>query len=202
MKKPKSYNKILDIDENFNFVEEIPDNEVKEYHFDDPKEDKKNNLIIIIISLLSIILFFGGLYYAFIRPRLNRGGVTNTQSDLYGIFPTVEFGETIDSFLEHYSFQTASTYEFRVENRNSEAIEYKLQIIEQEQHLKEKIDKDELNFMLIKNNSMLNDGDMSSIKSYIAETTISGKSVDNYQLKLWSDSPVDRYFSYRVEIVE
>ena len=202
--KQKYYkkNKILDIDENFNFVEEVPENQVPVYDFEDPKKDKKVNILILIILLLSLSLFGGGLYYAFIKPNPKQM-INFDLGDLFIVQSSVEFGDTIDSFLKHLSEETAAEYTFYVKNDNSEGINYRVKLVEKKQLFKNEIDISMLNYSLIKNNKEVSYGKIKKLKSGILVTTkVEKESTDYFVVRVWSDYPSDKYYKYEISVIE
>src|SRR5574344_2108211 len=139
--KRKSYNQtnnVLDIDENFNFVEEIPDNEVREYEFDDPREYKKRKIFILIILFLALALFGGGLYFAFIKPNPQQT-INLTSGDIFVVHSSVDLGSTIDSFINYASKEKAHEYTFYIQNDNNKDISYKVYLDEKNSTLKAEI---------------------------------------------------------------
>ena len=202
--KRKSYNKknsILDIDENFNFVEEIPENEIKEYEFDDPQEEKKRRIFVLIIVFLALSLFGGGLYFAFIKPNPQQT-VNLVGGDIFVVHSSVSLGATIDSFVNYANKEKAHEYTFYIQNDNNKDINYKIYLDEKKIALKSKIDTSTLNYALIKNNKEIVTGKIADTKGILATEKIKKNNIDYYVLKLWSDFPTPKYFKYIVNIKE
>ena len=207
MKQKKNDDYVTDTDELF-FKEEVADEELhSKLGVDDHIYVKKFfgapfliglAIFLILTSLLAAIL---GLII-FDKELTGRPiGVFHNEYKLTVIHSNKAYGGTIKSFVNYDSSGNSYNYVFNVENKNDVDLKYSIQL-ENPNYGLDNIDQSKISYMLLKNQQVVKNGSLSNSKTNnLYDVTISGKSVDAYEIKIWGNNiNKDLDFSFAINI--
>ncbi len=188
---------------NDRFDEEVLDSELEEREDPQIRVVHKVNIVVLILFFLSLGLLIFSLYYAFFKEKTFINIKTVKDGDIAVIHSKVDFGETIESFLNINSEDKASSYKFTVQNNNKHELNYKIKLIDVTNVGINRINLSSLNYSLYKNNNKISSGVVSDLKEniIITEKTLSNTK-DSYELKLWSNKVTNDGFKYKIEVTD
>ncbi len=155
-------------------------------------------IFLILTSLLAAIL---GLV-VFDKELTGRPiGVFHNEYKLTVIHSNKAYGGTIKSFANYNNSGNSFTYHFNVENKNDVDLKYSVEL-ENPNYGLDSIDQSKIGYMLLKNQQVVKNGSLSNSKTNdLYNVTISGKSVDAYELKIWGNNiDKDLDFSFAINI--
>ena len=155
-------------------------------------------IFLILTSLLAAIL---GLI-VFDKELTGRPiGVFHNEYKLTVVHSNNNYGGTVKSFANYNNSGNSFNYVFHVENKNTVDLKYSVEL-ENPNYGSDNIDQTKISYMLLKNKQVVKNGSLSNMKTNdLYKTTISGKSVDEYEIKIWGDNiNNDLNFSFKINI--
>ena len=155
-------------------------------------------IFLILTSLLAAIL---GLI-VFDKELTGRPiGVFHDEYKLTVVHSNKNYGGTVKSFSNYNNSGSSFNYVFHVENKNAVNLKYSVEL-ENPNFGSDNIDQTKISYMLLKNKQVVKNGSLSNMKTNdLYKTTISGKSVDEYEIKIWGDNiNNDLNFSFKINI--
>lgn len=170
-------------------------NNLDNYYVSEEKDSKfkRTVFIIIVLILLGTLLMSFGLFF------LNRGAggrkVSVGNSDLFIVHSKTNFGDQIPSFTGYNSRENSFSYKFYVENNEKFDIGYSIVL-----HKNNNEDISGIEYVILQNNKDLFKGVLQNNNdTTLVSTRISGNSLNNYEIKLWSSDP-NKKLDFKVNV--
>lgn len=194
----------------YTFSEEVFDNDLHRMdeeddlvYVKDVNHKKKLNILLvsaITLILCSLLLSLLGLVLADSDDNVP----ANSDIVKYDLFVTHSnnyYGRNKVSFDDYSSLDKSLDYSFKIENKNTIDLAYKIKIYNPNFE-SDRIDMTLINYELLVNDEEFSNGKLRDMQDFVLiENNIHGGNSQNIVLKLWSSKvPKDRKFAFKVNV--
>lgn len=160
-----------------------------------------------LLMLFAILLAFSALFATFyglasLDSDLGKReiGVKVDEYRLKVIHTNYDYGGKIKSFSDYTSSDKYFLYKFSVSNDNTIDIDYSVSLKIKEKS--ENLDLSLVNYTLLRNGVSVKSGNMSQANGKIYSATVSKKSIDEYEVRVWGDSSIkDLGLKFKINVV-
>ena len=181
--------------ENERFVDEIHENDII------VSKNKKMNILFIIISILLIL--FSLLFLLYRKGIIIFNNTYHVSHNLFVVHANTSFGDKITDFSQYNTYDNSYVYNFSIHNNSDKKLFYEIVLEDINHNNEDSINKNNINYALIKNSELLFKGKLSSKeKNVLASYSIFSNQVDIYEIRMWVDNNVSGSLEFKINVTD